>query len=49
MFRIRGLGADGIPPCPAWENRPWWWLVVTVQGAPLTPCFHLTHFILLLR
>src|SRR5450755_3318771 len=23
---LGGAGADGIPPCPEWENRPWWWL-----------------------
>ena len=21
-----GGGCGGIPPCPAWENRSWWWL-----------------------
>jgi hypothetical protein len=33
---LGGAGADGIPPCPAWENRPM--MVVTVQGAPKFGC-----------
>jgi hypothetical protein len=36
--KVRGAGVDGIPPCPAWENRPWWWLRFK---EPPSPHFHL--------